>query len=69
MDARDKRERGDGEVLRPHRNALKSPQPASARGLLMDFPNLSGDLSDISTCPNGTMPLKKFFGAGTVADD
>jgi hypothetical protein len=68
MDARDKRGHSDGEVLRPHRNALKSPQPASARGL-MGFPNLSGDISDISTCPNRTMPLKKFFGAGTVADD
>jgi hypothetical protein len=68
MDARDKRRHGNGEVLQPHRNALKNPQPASARGLI-DFPNLSGDISDISTCPNGTMLLKKFFDAGTVADD
>jgi len=30
VDARDKRGHGDGEVLRPHRNALKSPQPAGA---------------------------------------
>jgi hypothetical protein len=26
--ARDERGQGDGEALRPHRNALKSPQPA-----------------------------------------
>jgi hypothetical protein len=26
-------------------------------------------ISDISTCPNRTMPLQKFFDAGTVADD
>jgi hypothetical protein len=45
----------------------QSPQPASARGL-MGFPPVR-HISDISTCPNRTMPLQKFFDAGTVADD
>src|SRR5262245_52174597 len=54
-------------MVRPHRNALKNRQPASVRGPTGS--NLSGDVFDISICPNGPMPLKKFFRAGTAGDD
>ena len=67
MDARDKRERGDGEVL----DLIGTRSKARSRQVCGDqmVPNLSGDISDISTGPSGTMPLKKFFRVGTGADD